>query len=174
MDKFINYESEEFKELLEQIEQSIEDVQDVRDKHRPTLADERYLSGEEVMEYLHISPRTLQTLRDKRMICYTTIGGKILYPEKELQQVLHNNYQSPELPFWWEMKNNTIDMQILRRGSWSCHPRIKWKQAFLMLIRDACFGLKICVIVGSVVFVAGYYLHFEQGNRQASERKYYP
>ena len=45
MDKFINYESEEFKELLEQIEQSIEDVQDVRDKHRPTLADERYLSG---------------------------------------------------------------------------------------------------------------------------------
>lgn len=99
MDKFINYESEEFKELLVQIEQSIEDVQDVRDKHRPTLADERYLSGEEVMKYLHISPRTLQTLRDKQMICFTTIGGKILYPEKELQQVLHNNYQSPELPF---------------------------------------------------------------------------
>lgn len=99
MDKFINYESEEFKELLEQIEQSIEDVQDVRDKHCPTLANERYLSGEEVMECLHISPRTLQNLRDKRMVCYTTIGGKILYPEKELQQVLHNNYQSPELPF---------------------------------------------------------------------------
>lgn len=99
MDKFINYESEEFKELLEQVEQSIEDVQDVRDKHRPTLADERYLSGEEVMEYLHISPRTLQTLRDKRMICYTTIGGKILYPEDELIEVLHQNYRSQELPF---------------------------------------------------------------------------
>ena len=58
-----------------------------------------YLSGEEVMEYLHISPRTLQTLRDKRMICYTTIGGKILYPEEELIEVLHQNYRSPELPF---------------------------------------------------------------------------
>ena len=99
MDKFINFESEEFKELEGQIEQALNDVQDVREKHRPTLAEERYLSGEEVMEYLHISPRTLQTLRDKRMIGYTTIVGKILYPEKELQQVLYDNYRSPELPF---------------------------------------------------------------------------
>lgn len=99
MDKFINYESEEFRELERQIEQALSDVQDVREKHRPTLADERYLTGEEVMEYLHISPRTLQTLRDKRMICYTTIGGKILYPQEELQGVLHDNYCSPELPF---------------------------------------------------------------------------
>lgn len=99
MDKFINYESEEFKELIGQIEQAFENVADVREKYRPTLADEIYLSGEEVMEYLHISPRTLQTLRDKRLIGYTTLGGKILYPEKELQQVLHDNYRSPELPF---------------------------------------------------------------------------
>lgn len=99
MDKFINFESEEFKEMEGQIEQALNDVQDVRDKYRPTLADNRYLSGEEVMEYLHISPRTLQTLRDKQMIGYTTIGGKILYPEKELQQALYDNYRSPELPF---------------------------------------------------------------------------
>lgn len=99
MDKFINYESEEFKELIRQIEEAFEDIADVREKYRPTLADEIYLNGEEVMEYLHISPRTLQTLRDKRLIGYTTLGGKILYPEKELQQVLYDNYRSPELPF---------------------------------------------------------------------------
>lgn len=99
MDKFINYESEEFKELMAQMEQSLEDIEDVRAKHRPTLADELYLNGEQVMEFLHISPRTLQTLRDKRIIGYTSIGGKILYPEKELQEVLLQNYSSPELPF---------------------------------------------------------------------------
>ena len=99
MDKFINYESEKFKELIGQMEQAFEDVADIREKYRPTLADEIYLNGEEVMEYLHISPRTLQTLRDKRLIGYTTLGGKILYPEKELQQVLYDNYRSPELPF---------------------------------------------------------------------------
>ncbi|MFV0398364.1 MAG: helix-turn-helix domain-containing protein [Bacteroidales bacterium] len=99
MDKYIGFESEEFKELEGQIEQALDDVQSVRDKYRPSLTDKRYLSGEEVMEYLHISPRTLQNLRDNRIICYTTIGGKILYPENELEQVLHQNYRSPELPF---------------------------------------------------------------------------
>lgn len=99
MDKYIGFESEEFKELEEQIEQALNDTQSVRDKYRPSLADKRYLSGEEVMEYLHISPRTLQNLRDNRIICFTTIGGKILYPEDELKQVLHQNYRSPELPF---------------------------------------------------------------------------
>lgn len=99
MDKYIGFESEEFKELEGQIEQALDDVQSVRDKYRPSLVDKRYLSGEEVMEYLHISPRTLQNLRDNRIICYTTIGGKILYPENELEQVLHQNYRSPELPF---------------------------------------------------------------------------
>lgn len=99
MDKYIGFESEEFKELEGQIEQVLNDTQSVRDKYRPSLADKRYLSGEEVMEYLHISPRTLQNLRDNRIICYTTIGGKILYPENELEQVLHQNYRSPELPF---------------------------------------------------------------------------
>lgn len=99
MDKFIGYESAEFKELTGQIEQALCDAQGVRDKHRPSLADKCYLTGEEVMAYLHVSPRTLQTLRDKRIIGYTAIGGKILYPEDELQQVLHQNYRSPELPF---------------------------------------------------------------------------
>jgi len=99
MDKFINLESAEFKELTGQIKQASQNVQDIRDKYRPALADKRYLSGEEVMEYLHVSPRTLQNLRDNRIIGYTTLGGKILYPEDELEKVLYQNYKSPELPF---------------------------------------------------------------------------
>lgn len=99
MDKFIGYASEEFRELSGQIEQALIDVQAIREKHRPTLADKRYLNAEEVMDYLHVSPRTLQTLRDKRIIGFTVIGGKILYPEEKLMQVLMDNYTSPELPF---------------------------------------------------------------------------
>jgi len=99
MDKFIGIDSAEFKELTGQIKQAISDVQDVRDKYRPSLLDKRYLSGEEVMEYLHVSPRTLQTLRDNRIIGHTAIGGKLLYPEDELEKVLVQNYRSPELPF---------------------------------------------------------------------------
>lgn len=99
MDDLITKESVEFKELTGQIRAAHKSVVAVREKHRPTIADERYLTGEEVMEYLHICPRTLQTLRDNRIIAYTTLGGKILYPESELQKVLFDNYQPTEPPF---------------------------------------------------------------------------
>jgi len=99
MEEFITRESEQFTELLGQIDKATDSVTTVRKRHRPTLADERYLSGEEVMTYLHISPRTLQTLRDNRVIAFTTIGGKILYPERLLQQVLTDNLRPTEEPF---------------------------------------------------------------------------
>ena len=99
MDDLITKESTEFRELTGQIRTAHKNIVAVREKHRPTIADERCLSGEEVMEYLHISPRTLQNLRDNRIIGFTTIGGKILYPERELQKVLLDNYRPTEPPF---------------------------------------------------------------------------
>ena len=99
MEDLLTKESAEFKELIGQLRAAHKSVMAVRERHRPTIADERYLKGEEVMEYLHISPRTLQTLRDNHLIPFTTIGGKILYPERELQQVLIDNYLPTEPPF---------------------------------------------------------------------------
>ncbi len=99
MEDLLTKESAEFKELIGHIRTAHKSVMAVRERHRPTIADERYLKGEEVMEYLHISPRTLQTLRDNRLIPFTTIGGKILYPERELLRVLMDNYQPTEPPF---------------------------------------------------------------------------
>jgi hypothetical protein len=99
MEDLLTKESAEFKELIGQLRTAHKSVMAVRDRHRPTIADERYLMGEEVMTYLHISPRTLQTLRDNRLIPFTTIGGKILYLERELQKVLMGNYISVEIPF---------------------------------------------------------------------------
>ena len=63
---------------------------------RPTIADEHYLSGDEVCRMLHVSKRTLQTLRDEKAIPYTSItsvGGKLLYPESGLYEVLKKNYK---------------------------------------------------------------------------------
>lgn len=40
---------------------------------------------------VYCSQRTLQNLRDNNTITDTTIGGKILYPENELQNVLVKN-----------------------------------------------------------------------------------
>lgn len=50
------------------------------------------------MQYLHISLRTLQNFRDNRVIAFTTIGGRVLYPESKLQKLLNDNYCPPEEP----------------------------------------------------------------------------
>lgn len=94
MQEFISRESDEYKELIGKIDKARTSVRVVHENRRPTIADEIYLSGDEVMKYLHISQRTLQTLRDNNVIVYTTIGGKILYPESELQSALSENIHS--------------------------------------------------------------------------------
>lgn len=54
----------------------------------------RYLTGDETCRLLHISPRTLQSLRDKRVIPFTVVGDRtILYPESELHEMLMRNYR---------------------------------------------------------------------------------
>ena len=50
------------------------------------------LTGEDVAKCCASSKRTLQTLRDEGAIPYTTIGGKILYPESALYETLRKNY----------------------------------------------------------------------------------
>jgi hypothetical protein len=99
MEDLLTKESAEFKELIGQLRTAHKSVMAVRERHRPTIDDERYLKADEVMAHLHISPRTLQNLRDNRMIPFTTLGGKILYPERELQKTLIDNYQAVEKPF---------------------------------------------------------------------------
>ena len=60
----------------------------------------RYLTGAEVCEYLHISPRTLQTLRDTRQIPFTVVSERnILYPESAIRETLTKNYRPTQDPF---------------------------------------------------------------------------
>ncbi len=96
MENVIRKDTEEFKQLLGRIENARAGVRTVTENHRPILDGEYYLSAYEVMEYLHVSPRTLQTLRDTRTIAFTTVMGKILYPERELNRVLTENYRPPQ------------------------------------------------------------------------------
>ena len=58
------------------------------------IANEVYMTGEQVCGVLHISSRTLQKLRDERGIAYTVIGGKFLYPLSKLLLLLEENYRN--------------------------------------------------------------------------------
>ena len=61
---YLNSESEEVKEAFSRIREAERALQKAMDNYRPSVLGERYLTGDEVCDYLHISPRTLQTLRD--------------------------------------------------------------------------------------------------------------
>ena len=76
MAEIITKDSEEFKELAGWMKKIGRSVEAATARIRPTIADEHYLQGEEVCELLHISKRTLQTLRDEGGIPYTPSGGK--------------------------------------------------------------------------------------------------
>ena len=93
MAEIITRDSEEFKELAGWIKKAGKAVEEATARIRPTVADEHYMTGDEVCALLHISRRTLQTLRDERLVPYTTIGGKLLYPESALYEVLKRNYR---------------------------------------------------------------------------------
>lgn len=61
-------------------------------KYKPTLNGEKYLTGEEVCQFLKITKRTLQEYRDTRTIPYISIFGKMLYRESDLITLLEQNY----------------------------------------------------------------------------------
>ncbi len=50
--------------------------------NKPTINLEELLDGQDIMQLLHISPRTLQTLRSNGTIPHTRLGRKIYYRSK--------------------------------------------------------------------------------------------
>lgn len=91
---YLTMESEEVRELLAMIDRAEETLQLAAAIYQLLIGSERYLTGEEVCEYLHISPRTLQTLRDTRQIPFVAISERnILYPESAIRETLTKNYR---------------------------------------------------------------------------------
>lgn len=71
-------------------------LDDLSDDQIDTLCEQAFLEdwidGQEVMMKLHISPRTLQTLRSNGTIPYTKIGHKIWYLKSDIERILRTNY----------------------------------------------------------------------------------
>lgn len=62
------------------------------DRNKPNIDLENLLDGQDIMQMLHVSPRTLQTLRSNGTIPYTRIGRKIYYLREDIERILRDNY----------------------------------------------------------------------------------
>lgn len=97
---YLTMESEEVRELFALIDQTDETLKLADKNYRPLVSLENHLIGSEVCGLLHISLRTLQTLRDRRQIPFVTISDRnILYPETGIREMLMQNYRPVQDPF---------------------------------------------------------------------------
>ena len=53
---------------------------------------EDWIDAQIVMQTLHISPRTLQTLRSNGTLPFSRIGNKIFYRRQDVKKILSDNY----------------------------------------------------------------------------------
>lgn len=96
---YLTLESEQVRDLLAMIDQAEETLQLADKNYRPPVSLESNLTGKEVCDLLHISPRTLQTLRDTRQIPFTVVSERIiLYPETGIRETLTKNYRPAQNP----------------------------------------------------------------------------
>ena len=97
---YLNSENEEVKKAFSRISETEKALRKAIDNYRPSVMKERYLTGEEVCAYLHISPRTLQNLRDTQQIPFTVIGGRnITWPESGTRETRLDSMRQREEPF---------------------------------------------------------------------------
>lgn len=89
----INKETPEMKQLISGIKGLTNRVRSIAQTHSPLFEGEIYLTGREVCERLFLSPRPLQDYRDKGIIPYTQIAGKILYRLSDINRILSENYR---------------------------------------------------------------------------------
>lgn len=89
----INKETPEMKQLISGIQKVSKRIREIAQTHRPLFGGEIYLTGREVCQRLFGSPRTLQDYRDKGIIPYTQIAGKILYKLSDINRLLQENYR---------------------------------------------------------------------------------
>ena len=83
--------------LLQKMRKESKWLSDFLESYRPPLDGERYLTDKEVAELLRVSRRTLQNLRNNRVLPFILLGGKALYREYDIQRLLETNYRKADV-----------------------------------------------------------------------------
>ena len=80
----ITIESKAYKEIISRLEKIALFVKD-------HSTDDEWVDGHEVCHYLKISNRTLQRLRQKKLLNFSISSGKAMYKISEVKRMLNEN-----------------------------------------------------------------------------------
>ena len=80
--------SSEILELFYNIEKISDNISKYTEENKPVV----FIGNKEVCKLLQLSPRTLQDYRDRRIIPYYKLEGKLLYKVVDIFRMLEANY----------------------------------------------------------------------------------
>lgn len=92
-DNVITADDERIASALNALKRGTKEVRELSQNYRPTLNGERYMTDKEVAERLKVHRRTLQEYRNDRKLPFILFGGKVLYRETDIEQMLNENYK---------------------------------------------------------------------------------
>ena len=78
--------------FFKKLETMFEKIDAIKENARPLLNGESYMTDKELSLKLKISRRTLQEYRNNGLLPYILLGGKILYKESDIEDLLEKNY----------------------------------------------------------------------------------
>ena len=79
-------------DFISEIDEAINKAKDTFKDYRPLLNGNRWISDREAAEFLKVSRHTLFAYRQKGLLPYVMLCGKILYREQDLEEFLQRNY----------------------------------------------------------------------------------
>lgn len=141
MEEWITRKSPEYRELQEKALAALDRIEAMIETLPSHLNAETYLTSEEVRNLFGLSQRSLQTYRDERIIPYTVLGGKFLYPMSEIAKILENESRQTD--------------SAIRQGA-TDRPLLLSFSAQRLQLSDLLFGEKIPEVlpVNIVVFAS--------------------
>ena len=81
--------------FIGQLDALLEGIERMDASHKASPSNEQFLTDKEVSAWLKVSRRTLQEYRNNRVLPFILLGGKVLYPESGLRELLEANYRKP-------------------------------------------------------------------------------
>lgn len=92
MKELYDSEHEQIKKFLSMGKRNVEMLEEISKEYKPFLMGKRFMTDAQLSQRLGISRRTLQDFRDRGVIPFYRLGGKILYEEKDIEEYLNSIY----------------------------------------------------------------------------------
>ena len=93
MSKVITQDNEEVIQIHKRLKDTLTKLENILKNNNQTVNKHRYMNDAELASFLKVSRRTLQEYRNNGIIPYYQIGGKILYRESDIEELLEKNRQ---------------------------------------------------------------------------------